>query len=281
MNKQRGPGDDSDVWSRRTRGPTLDPDTCCGQGMWGETSGEKEYEMTFTAAWWPQPTHCRTTKHQTLLSDKVRGKILHTWDTHTQTHIQYIRLLWFLWTHIEEGREDYDYPHDDGLKNRPFIRHRSTITQCTHHFHTVIRMVSSTWLPGSESEIWLVARHYDASQTFYLFFCDSSLASFCDKYFFIYTWIREVVEWLHIWIDNHNLPVGCTTNKKLIPQREKALAAVKWLMVFWESSPVSKYPIEGSWKTPSFKEWVFDCLYEASLGYNTHSQLTKLISQTG
>lgn len=113
------------------------------------------------------------------------------------------------------------------------------------------------------------------------FFAIAALHPFAINIFFIYTWIREVVEWLHIWIDSHNLPVGCTTNKKLIPQREKALAAVKWLMVFWESSPVSKYPIEGSWKTPSFKEWVFDCLYEASLGYNTHSQLTKLISQTG
>lgn len=58
--------------------------------------------------------------------------------------------LYFLWTQMEEGREDYCSPHDDELKNRPFIHHRSTITQCTHHFHAVIRMVSSAWLDSWE-----------------------------------------------------------------------------------------------------------------------------------
>lgn len=43
-------------------------------------------------------------------------------------------------------REDYCCPH--GLKKRPFIHHQSTITQCTHHFHAVILMVSSPWLRG-------------------------------------------------------------------------------------------------------------------------------------
>lgn len=70
---------------------------------------------------------------------------------------------------MEEGREDYGYPHDDGLKNRPFIHHRSTITQCTHHFHAVIRVASSAWLPGSESAVLLGAPHFDASEIFDIF----------------------------------------------------------------------------------------------------------------
>lgn len=152
MNEQaKGPGDDRTVRPRRPSSPTLDTDTCCGQGMWGETLGEKL--MNFTKTWWPAPTHRGTTKHQAPISDKVRLKILHT---ETYTHIQ---LLCFLWTHVEKGREDYSNPHDDGLKNRPFIRHRSTITQCTRHFHAVIHMASSTWLPGSESAVLVGARH--------------------------------------------------------------------------------------------------------------------------
>lgn len=84
-------------------------------------------------------------KSRAFLSDKVGGGgSCRRWAPARSVH----RCSVFSKHTERRGGEDYSYPHDDGLKNRPFIHHQSTITQCTHHFHAVILMVSSTWLHG-------------------------------------------------------------------------------------------------------------------------------------
>lgn len=83
-------------------------------------------------------------KSRAFLSDKVWGGSRRRWAPARSVH----RCSVFSKHTERRGGEDYSYPHDDGLKNRPFIHHQSTITQCTHHFHAVILMVSSTWLHG-------------------------------------------------------------------------------------------------------------------------------------
>lgn len=82
-------------------------------------------------------------KSRSFLSDKVGGKSRSCGRTSTRSVHRFL-----FSKHTERRGEDYCYPHDDGLKNRPFIHHQSTITQCTHHFHAVILMVSGPWLHG-------------------------------------------------------------------------------------------------------------------------------------
>lgn len=100
---------------------------------------KKKSEMTFYRA-------VTTTAHTLKNNTKVRPSYL----INVGGGMRSVHRHSLFSKHRERRRgKDYCYPHDDGLKNRPFIHHQSTITQCTHHFHAVILMVSSTWLRGA------------------------------------------------------------------------------------------------------------------------------------
>lgn len=154
--ERRGPQHTHTVWDRADewtrglaviashRGPTRHSDKCCGQRVWGKALHEKESELTFYRA-------AMTTAHTLKNNTKVGPSYLIKWGGGCRrwAPARSVHRCSVFSKHTERrGGEDYSYPHDDGLKNRPFIHHQSTITQCTHHFHAVILMVSSTWLHG-------------------------------------------------------------------------------------------------------------------------------------